>query len=218
VRVVDCYGMTEAEPITVPVDHGPARSHGLPSDDFEVAIIDEHDFPVEVDAVGEIVCRPRRPDVMFCGYEGDAEKTVEAWRNLWFHTGDLGYLGSEGHLFFVGRRKFGIRHLGENVSAWELEQLVATCPGVASAVAVGVPVGEGEDDVKVVVVQEAGADLTPDALHAWCRQNMAKFMVPRYVEFLEELPTFGIGKIDRAALTGVDAAVWDAQLRAPKAS
>lgn len=210
-RIIDCYGMTEAEPMTLPLpDEHESGTHGLESPDFEVAILDENDVAVSPGTVGEIVSRPRTPGVMFCGYEGDDERTVAAWRNLWFHTGDLGFLDERGRLHFLDRRKHGIRRSGENISTWELEELLHSCPGVAAAVAVGVPAGPGEEDVKVIVVCEPDHPLTAEDLHSWCRQHMAKFMVPRYIEFLAAMPTLTLGKVDRRSLQDLGPDVWDA--------
>jgi carnitine-CoA ligase len=215
VRVMDFYGMTECEPVTVPsVTRRDDWSHGAADADYDVAIVDAAGTPVAGGSVGEIVCRPRRPGVLFREYEEDPDSTVLAWRDLWFHTGDRGHLDDAGRLHFLERNVASLRHLGENVSAFELEQIITKAPGVAVALALGVPVGEGEDDVKVVVVPEADAELVPSDLHAWCRLNMASFMVPRYIEVRDALATFGIGKIDRNAMMSVDPPVWDAQAAA----
>jgi carnitine-CoA ligase len=210
VRIVDCFGMTEAEPVTLPSLTGAAPGrHGRPDGDFDLAILDAEDRPTPVGEVGEIACRPRVPGVIFQGYEGDAERTVETWRNLWFHTGDLGLIDDEGYLHFLDRRKHGIRRLGENISAFELEKLIQEHEHVIEAIVIAVARGDGEHDIKVVVVCEADADLTCEQLHRWCEAKMAKFMVPRYIELRDDLPRLAVGKVDRGALTSVDG-IWDA--------
>lgn len=210
-RVIDCYGLTEAEPATLPAPASqPVGSHGTPSGDFDVAILDEDDLPVPPGTLGEIVLRPRVPDVLFRGYEGDAERTVEAFRNLWFHTGDLGSLDAEGFLHFSERRPHAIRRNGENISAHELETIIQSCPGVVAAAAVGIPERPGEDEIKVSVVVDPEAGLMPADIHAWCRSNAASFMVPRYVEFVELLPTLDVGKVDKRRLQVLPDGLWDA--------
>ncbi len=211
VSIVDCYGMTEAEPTTLPV-LGPAGagSHGLESPDFEVQIVDDGESPVDVGVAGEIVLRPRRAGVMFCGYEHDGDATAHAWRNLWFHTGDLGFLDVNGYLHFLDRRVNGIRRLGESVSAADLEELVRRFPGVADVVAIGVDAGPGDQEVKIVVVRQPRAELTARELHEWCGREMAKFMVPRFIEFVDSLPRLALGKVDRATLSENGPDVWDA--------
>lgn len=210
--IVDCFGMTEAEPATLPVlGRADPGSHGLASPDFEVRIFDEADSELEAGAIGEIVLRPRRASVMFQGYEGDGEATVRVWRNLWFHTGDLGFIDPAGVLHFLDRRIYGIRRLGENISVWEVEELLHTMPGIAAAVAVGIDAAPGEQDVKAILVRAPGAQITEPEVHRWCASEMAKFMVPRYVEFLDELPRLALGKVDRSQLGHAGPGVWDAQ-------
>ena len=209
--IVDCFGMTEAEPLTLPLrSRLEPGSHGLESPDFEVDVLDEDDRTVASGTIGEIVARPRRPGVIFQGYEGDAEQTVRSWRNLWFHTGDLGFLDADGFLHFLDRRKYGIRRKGENISTWELEGILHTAPGVSLAVAVGIENAPGEEDVKIVVVREPDCELTAHELYDWCVGTLAPFMVPRYIEFAERLPELTLGKVDRAQLATVTPAVWDA--------
>jgi len=147
---------------------------------------------------------------MFSGYEHDEARTVEAWRNLWFHTGDLGRLDADGVLRFNERRPHGIRRGGENVSSADLEAIVQACPGVVAAAVVAIPDRPGEDEIKVAVVPADGSGLTAAQVHAWCAERAATFMVPRYVELLERLPTLAVGKVDKERLRGLDGDVWDA--------
>ena len=103
VRLLDTYGMTECEPLTLPVPGTPPGSCGWPSPDFKVAVLDEEDRPLPAGTAGRICVRPRTPYVMMLGYEADPEATVEAWRNLWFHTADRGRFDAEGFLHFLDR-------------------------------------------------------------------------------------------------------------------
>ncbi len=213
VRLFDIYGMTEAEPIALPRTgmETPVGSCGLPNPDFEVAILDENDCPLPTGEVGEIAIRPTVPDVMMRGYEGDEAVTVHMWRNLWFHTGDLGYCDADGFLYFVDRRKHAIRRRGENISSWELEHVLMRHPDVAECAAVGVPSPLGEEDVKVVLVPKPEASLNPAQVYEWCRSQMARFMVPRYIEVRRELPYTETGKVQKERLKTVDEGVWDAE-------
>jgi crotonobetaine/carnitine-CoA ligase len=137
VRLFDVYGLTEAEPIALPRIgmETPVGSCGLPTPDFEVAILDEDDCLLPAGEIGEIAVRPTVPDCMMRGYEGDEAATVQAWRNLWFHTGDLGYRDAHGFLYFVERRQHAIRRRGENISSWELEHILMGHPEVAECAA-----------------------------------------------------------------------------------
>lgn len=211
VRLFDVYGMTEAEPLVLPSPRleYPVGSCGIPNPDMDVVILDEDDNQVAPGEIGEIAFRPRVPDVMTRGYEGDAAATLSAMRNLWFHTGDLGRKDGDGFIYFVERKKHAIRRRGENISSFELEQIVARHPAVAECCAVGVPSPLGDEDVKIVVVPRSGVAIDPVELHAWCGEQMAAFMVPRYIEVMEQLPRSAIGKVAKESLRRPGKA-WDA--------
>jgi len=211
VQLYDSYGMTEAEPMSVSDQDTPPGSCGKATADWEIAIMDGAGNLQPPGVEGEIVGRPRVPDVMMQGYEDDAEATSAAFRHLWMHTGDLGHLDEHGFLYFKDRIKHAIRRRGENISSWELENLIREHPDVEECVALAVPSPLGEDDVKVVIVPSGSADLAPADLHAWCKDNMAKFMVPRYIELREEVLLTDTGKVRKELLRDVSGeAVWDA--------
>ncbi|MEQ9813717.1 MAG: AMP-binding protein [Azospirillaceae bacterium] len=209
----DTYGMTEAEPLTLPepASDQPPGSCGRANPDFELAIHGPDGIAVPVGVAGELVARPRRSGIMFAGYEGDAEATLAACRDLWFHTGDLARIDGAGNVFVLGRLKHMIRRRGENISAWELEALIGEHADVEECAAVGVPSPLGEEDVKVVVQVKPHRAPDPAALHSWCAGRMARFMVPRYIEIVDSLPRTEIGKVAKTELTGVGANVWDAE-------
>lgn len=213
VRLVDTYGMTEAEPITIlpATGHHPVGTVGRLTPDFDIMIADEKDMPVIAGEIGRILIRPRRPGVMMMGYEGDAEATVNAWRNLWFHTQDLGAMDKDGYLFFHDRLKHVIRRRGENISSIEMERLLLGHPDVADCVVVGIPSPLGEQDVKAVIVLRDGSDLNPAGLHTYCASIMARYMVPRYIEIRPMLPYAEHGKVKREDLAGINDQTWDAE-------
>jgi crotonobetaine/carnitine-CoA ligase len=211
--VVDTFGMTEAGPVTLPREYGrlPVGACGVPTDDFEVAILDEDGNHVAPGEKGEIAIRPRVPDVMFHGYDGDPEATVAAWRNLWFHTGDAGRRDADGTTYFVDRLKHRIKRRGENVSPYDVELIAGSHPAVARSAVVGVPSADGDEEVKLIVTPRKGARLLPDQIHAYCQAAMARFMVPRYIEVRDDLPYSVLGKVDKAALKAHSAVTWDAR-------
>jgi crotonobetaine/carnitine-CoA ligase len=213
VRLHDVYGMTEGEPMALPRpgEETPPGSCGRPRPDLELAIRGDDAEPLGPDEVGEIIVRPLLPNAITSGYEGDPEATAEAIVAGWFHTGDLGRRDAAGFVFFADRLKHSIRRRGENVSSWELENLIAAAPGVAEVCAVGVPSPLGEEDVKVMVVPAAGASLEPARLWEWCRERMAAFMVPRYIELAPALPRADTGKVMKEELRSLDGEVWDAE-------
>lgn len=155
---------------------------------YEARIVDDHDEPVALGEVGEMIVRTDRPWAMNAGYFGDPEKTAAAWRNGWFHTGDAFRQDEEGNYYFVDRKKDALRRRGENISSFEVEAYVDEHPDVVESAAIGVPSEFGEDDVKVCVVRAESSQLTPEALIEFLVKSMPRFMIPRYVEFIDALP------------------------------
>jgi crotonobetaine/carnitine-CoA ligase len=201
-RVVVGYGLSEAMLIAShradePVVPGTV---GRPSDLYEVRLVDDEDGDVPVGTPGEIVVRPRFPHVMFESYLGRPAETLAQFRNLWFHTGDLGRFDDDGHLSFVDRKKDAIRRRGENISSFEVEREVNTFPAVLESAAVAVPSPHTEDDLKVAVVAKSGMTIDPEELREYLRGRVPKFMVPDIVEVLPELPKTPTGKIQKHLL------------------
>ncbi|WP_405970744.1 AMP-binding enzyme [Streptomyces sp. NBC_00988] len=140
----------------------------------------------------------------------------KASRGGWLHTGDLGRLDHDGYLYFCGRAKDGIRRRGENISAYEVEQIIESHPCVLEAAAFGVPGELTEEDLKVCVVLRPGTQLSPEELIAYSAQRSAAYMVPRFVEFLPELPKNPTQKVEKFRLkeAGVTPATWDREAAA----
>ena len=211
-RVVTMYGLTEAFPLMMAgvTDDNPPGSSGRRNPDFDVAIFDEDDHELPVGDVGEIVCRPKRPHIMFERYDGQDAATVEQTRSLWFHTGDLGRFDEAGNFTYVDRKKDAIRRRGENISSFEIEQSILGHPAVAEVAAIAVPSELGEDDVMVCVVP-AGETLELEDLIDFCTARLPKFAVPRYVEVVAELPKNAMGRVLKPLLRehGVTASTWD---------
>jgi crotonobetaine/carnitine-CoA ligase len=173
---------------------------------YEVRLVDERDVPVAEGETGELVCRTEEPWAMNAGYLGRPEETATAWRNGWFHTGDAFRMDAGGRYYFVDRIKDAIRRRGENVSSFEIEREVLDHPDVNECAAIGVPSELGEEDIKVFVVRRPGSDLTAVALIEHVRGRCADFMVPRYVEFLDELPrTEATQKVKKSELRAREA-------------
>lgn len=210
--VYETFGMTEGI-VAPPAIAEPRRPGccGRPAEDTDVRIVDDDDLPLGPRQTGEIVMRPREPYAMMSGYYNMPEETLRAFRNLWFHTGDLGYMDEDGFLYFVGRKKEAIRRRGENISAFEVERIVNQHPSVLESAAVAVPSELGEDDVKIVVVLRAGERLRPEELIRFCEERMAYFMVPRYVEFRDTLPKTPTQRVEKYKLQaeGNGPGTWD---------
>ena len=206
------FGMTELSvPIVGDLDSTVEGSCGRARDGMEVRLVDTHDMEVPIGQVGEIVVRPRHPWVVNDGYEANAEATVVAWRNGWFHTGDAAYRDAEGNFFFADRIKDVIRRRGENISSIEVEREVKAFAAVEDAAAVAVPSEHGDQDILVVVSPLGSAEIVPEELIEFLRARMPHFMVPRYVRVMHEMPRTPSNKIRKADLRseGVTADTWD---------
>lgn len=213
VRFIDAFGSTESNVLAVTsLDVEPRpRSAGRIHPAFEVRVVDENDEPLPPGEIGEFVCRSREPYTLMVGYYKRPEETLQAFRNLWYHTGDAGYIDADGYVYFTGRVKDAIRRRGENISAFEVEAIIGQHPAVLECAAVGVPSELGEEEVKVVVVLRPGAQLSPEELLDFCEGKMAHFMIPRFVEFVPELPKTSTGKVEKYRLReqGVSPSTWD---------
>ena len=181
------------------------------SDRFEVRLVDEHDEEVPVGDVGELVVRAREPWIMMGGYWNNPDATVEAWRNLWFHTGDALYRDKEGNFYFVDRMRDVIRRRGENISSAEVEDAINTHPEVRESAVVGVVAPYGGQDVMAVVTRVATSSLTELTLIAFLESRLPDFMIPRYLDFVRAVPKTQTGKIQKYPLReqGVTESTWD---------
>lgn len=203
--IVEVFGLTETSaPIISPYGvPRPAGAAGLQAVDwFDIKLLDpETDEEVEVGEVGELAVRPKVPWIVSMGYFGMPEKTAEAWRNLWFHTGDALRRDEEGWYYFVDRFKDALRRRGENISSYEIEQAILKCPDVLECAVFGVAADHeaGEDEVMVCVVTRA-PDLTAEKLWQHCDASLPAFTVPRYLRFVDSLPKTPSEKVQKSVL------------------
>ncbi len=212
IKCLEGFGMTEIGiPIHVKVDDRRKGSCGKPMDIYEVKLFDDHDQEVSAGEIGEIVFRPRIPFVMMSEYYNMPEKTLESFRNLWFHTGDLGRRDEDGYFYFIDRKKDALRRRGENISSFEVERAINTHPKVLESAAVAVQSELAEDEVKICVVLKPGETLLPEALIRYANDRMPHFAVPRYVEFMESLPKTPTERVQKHVLkqAGVTPNTWD---------
>ena len=191
------YGSTDAGWVVAPQWDHPG---GIVLPHFEVAIHDENDDPLPPGEPGEMVVRPLEPGVMFDGYFGMPERTIESWRNLWFHTGDIGRLDQQGRFYFMHRISERIRVKGEMVSAYEVEEGVLLHSEVKDCAVIGVPGEMGEEDIKLFVIKKEDTKLTGEDLIQHCRERMARFMIPKHIVFLDEIPRTSTGKSEKGKL------------------
>jgi len=203
--VLSGFGMTEVGiPIWGRIGHAAPNAAGWAHEDrFEICIADpETDVPVLAGQVGEILVRPKVPFGFMAGYLNVPAKTVEAWRNLWFHTGDAGTRDEQGLITFVDRIKDCIRRRGENISATEVEVVVGQLPGVHEVAAYAVPAqgAGGEDEVMLALVPSEGAALDMADIVRQASAQLPRFAKPRYLRQMDSLPKTATGKIQRAVL------------------
>jgi crotonobetaine/carnitine-CoA ligase len=178
---------------------------------FECRIVDTHDIEVPTGGIGELIVRTDHPWMLTDGYVRNPEATARAWRNGWFHTGDLFRRDESGDHFFVDRAKDAIRRRGENISSFEVEAEVAAYPGIEEVACVPERSGvAAEDEVKVwIVSRDAGLDFADLVRHL--ADRLPAFMVPRYYELADELPKTHTSRIRKADLRerGNGPRTWD---------
>ncbi len=222
----ELFGMTECNlPVVRPLDApDEAGCSGKVWDKyFEVIVADpETDEELPRNEVGEILVRPKEPYCFMAGYNDMPERTVDTWRNFWFHTGDAGRMDDRGYLWYIDRIKDTIRRRGENISSFEVEAVFLDHEAVkeCAAVAVKAELG-GEDEVLICIILEEDAERpAPESLLDYAVPRMPYFAVPRFIDFVEEIPTTPTAKIQKNKLRdrGLSANAWDRETAGYKVS
>ena len=200
VRVLEGYGLSETSPLAC-FNHFERPSKpgtvGQAIYGVEVKCFDEEDREVKLGERGEIVIRGTN---IMKGYYKRPEATAEAFKNGWFHTGDIGIIDEDGYLSIVDRKKDMILRGGYNIYPRELEEVIMTHPAVSLCAVIGVPDEKLGEEVKAFLVLKEGARLSDADFIDWCREQFAANKYPRYVEFRDSLPIGGTGKIFKRAL------------------
>ena len=188
IPMLEVYAMTEMGVLLCSerLHDRKAGTCGRPHGWAEIMVADADDNPLPAGETGQLLLRPSVPNTCMMEYINKPQATLAAWRNLWYHSGDLGWLDEEGYVHFVGREAHWIRRRGENVSAFEVEKAITAHDAVIDCACVGVPSDLGEEDIKAYV--QVSAPVEPGALVEWCRERIAYFKAPRYIEFVEEFP------------------------------
>jgi acyl-CoA synthetase (AMP-forming)/AMP-acid ligase II len=167
-------------------------SAGVQRTDVEVKIFDDEDNELPQGEIGEIVTRS---DLMMRGYWHNPEATAEALRNGWLHTGDVGYMDEDGYLFMMDRSKDMIISGGENIYPREIEEVICKHPAIREVAVIGVPDPKWGEAVKAVVSLVPGESIAAQELLLFCTKHIAKYKVPKSVDFVDELPKSNYGKI-----------------------
>ena len=212
-KLVTMFGTTETGIVTTSSLFEKIRpgSCGKPLGAFDVRVFDDCDIECPPKCRGEIVVRAREPYAQMDGYYNMAEATVKAFRNLWYHTGDYGYTDEDGYFYFVDRKKDALRRRGENISSFEVEEVINSHPKVLESAVFAVPSELGEDEVKACVVLKPGRTMKQEELIGHCEDRMAYFAVPRYLDFREVLPKTPTLRVEKYKLReeGVTPDTWD---------
>uniref|UniRef100_UPI003100F7D2 AMP-binding protein n=1 Tax=Neorhizobium sp. EC2-8 TaxID=3129230 RepID=UPI003100F7D2 len=212
VSIIDGYGSTETNFVIGGLPHEQRLGKmGKARPGFELAVFDEDDNEVADGTPGELVVRSHEPFSIATGYFGMPEKTVEAWRNLWFHTGDRVTKDGDGYVQFLDRMKDAIRRRGENISSFEVEQVLVAHPAIENAAVFPVQSELAEDEVMAAIVLKKDATVSAADILDFCQPRMSYFSVPRFVDFVEALPLTENGKVQKYKLiaSGVTGATWD---------
>jgi crotonobetaine/carnitine-CoA ligase len=211
---IDVYGTTD---IGIPIsnrwgDHRRPGSCGRVMDGYECVLVNSDDVPVPEGKVGELLVRPTRAGMMSDGYWRMPEATVNAWRGLWFRTGDLLRQDVDGWYYFIDRRTDAIRRRGENVSSYEVEHVFLMHPDVVEAAAYPLPSELTEDEVAVSVVLRPTSTVSPEDLVRFANSYLAYYALPRYVTITKALPKTPTQKVQKQVLIqrGVTKSTWDA--------
>jgi carnitine-CoA ligase len=212
VTLLEGYGSTETNfVIGASPDMQRPGTMGRVVDGFEARVVDINDVEVPPGEAGELVLRADEPFAFATGYFGMPEKTIEAWQNLWFHTGDRVIRDESGYFRFVDRLKDAIRRRGENISSYEVEQVLLAHPDIDMAAVFPARSELAEDEVMAAVVARPGAAIPPIELMRFCEQRLPYFAIPRFVDFVADLPRTENGKVRKYELRerGVSASTWD---------
>jgi crotonobetaine/carnitine-CoA ligase len=213
VRAHTWFGMSE---VGIPIavrnwDTVEGGGCGSVRDGFEARIVDDDDEEVADGQIGELVVRSKEPHMLNAGYWGMPEKTVEAWRNLWLHTGDAMVRDAGGNFRFVDRWKDALRRRGENISSMEVEAAINEYDPVLESAVIGVPSEWGEDEVMAIVVAKPGCVIVPEELVRYLLPRSPSFMIPRFIRIVGELPKTPTQKVRKVELkqAGITNETWD---------
>lgn len=191
------FAMTRFTPDDPPEKAGSA---GSSRGSCELRIVGDDERELPSGQVGEIWMRPCMPGAMMKGYYRMPDETRREFSGEWFRTGDRGYLDGDGYLYFVDRKKEAIRRRGENISAYEVELILSRHPAILEVAAIPVASEMSEDDVMVYVVRKPDETLTHAEVVHFAAEHMSYFMVPRFVEFIEQLPKTASEKLEKYKL------------------
>jgi crotonobetaine/carnitine-CoA ligase len=217
-KIWEAYGAIDGGGVMIfNFGSAPVGSVGQPLPGTEWKLVDEDDGEVPQGEIGELITKVADKKTRGVEYYKNPEASAAKVKGEWLHSGDLFYTDEEDNLYFVDRKTDSMRRRGENISSWEVENIVEKYPDVAECAAFGVPSELGEDDVMIWVKPRQGAELDLEALMRHCAENMAYFMTPRYVDVVDEIPRTGTLRVTKGDMKkrGVTDRTWDREKEMP---
>jgi crotonobetaine/carnitine-CoA ligase len=197
--------------------NAPVGSVGKVMGETEWKLIDDEGNEVSQGEIGELITRSPGRQGGGVEYYKNPEASKKKVRDGWVHSGDYFYADKDGNLYFTDRKSDSMRRRGENISSFEVESIAEKHPDVAVCAAFGVPSELGEDEVMIWVIPRQGAELDLKDLIRHCADNMAYFMVPRYIDIVEEIPRTETLRIIKTQMKkqGVTERTWDREKEMP---
>ncbi len=221
IQLIDGFGSTETN-FVIGWQFGQPHGDGMGRvlDGFDARVVDQEDAAVPDGTPGELVLRATDPYAFMTGYLGMPDETLAATRNMWFHTGDRVIRQEDGRFHFIDRIKDVIRRRGENISSFDIENILNAHTSIAIAAAYPVPSELAEDEVMIAVQLTEGRSLTEREIIDYCLNRMPYFAVPRFVKIVPELPRTPNGKVEKFKLRaqGRSAGTWDREEHGIKVS
>jgi crotonobetaine/carnitine-CoA ligase len=202
-RLIATYGLTECLGISVADDaFGPRHigSSGRPQRGYTIRVVDDAGNDVPIGEPGEILVHNEHKHGITQGYYKDPEKTRETFRDGWIHSGDVVFLDKEGYVWFVERKKDMIKRSGFNVAAAEVERAIQMVPGVKEVAVVATPDAVREEAIVAFIVADPAGSVTEEAVMETCKQELAEYKIPQFIEFLDAMPLNFLGKLERKLL------------------
>jgi long-chain acyl-CoA synthetase len=205
-QICEGYGLSETSPVVTTNPYGgktKVGSIGLPVSDTDIKIVDLADGTKEmpVGEAGEVLVKG--PQVT-SGYYKMPEETANAIKDGWLYTGDIGKMDEEGYFYIVDRKKDMVIAGGYNIYPREIDEVLFEHPKVLEACAVGIPDPYRGETIKAFVVLKPGETLTEEEVIKYCGEKLAKYKVPKKVEFMASLPKSGVGKVLRKELRAME--------------
>lgn len=216
-KVQKGYGQSEAATIMQCLEDGvkewKPNCLGVVSPGIELTIRNDEGNECAAGEAGEFCIKPLKPFMLFNGYFENPEATANAYYGDWYRTGDLGMRDADGDFYFLDRKSDFIRDKGRNISSLQVEAAVMQHPAVAAVACFGIPSEhiESETEVKIDVILKEGKTVTAEELARFVNDNAPYFFVPRYIEFVKELPYTPTNKVQKFKLRekGLTGNVWD---------